>query len=835
MVYPQIRETEVSGNISCAASATRHKVPVRNISLIGVSAMSKRTRFFAWAVAVVVMGSSMPISAVQNSGASQLSPAVARSVVDQYCVGCHNDRVKTAGVSLSATDIGSVERDPELWERVIRKLRARYMPPVGRPRPDESTYDALLAYLQSALDRAASARPNPGRTDAFHRLNRTEYHNAIRDLLALDVDVSALLPKDEASFGFDNVSMGGISATLLERYISAAQKISRLAVGSPVRSPATAVFVLPADLTQEEHTEGLPFGTRGGTVVRHNFPRDGEYEIQLRLTRDRNESIEGLSEPHDVEVTLDGVQLQKFTIKPQTRGEGPNPDQIVNFQDRADAGLRLRVPIKAGPHEIGAGFVSGGSVLLETERQPYQAHFNMDRHPRPHPALYSMSVVGPFDQSGSESTPSRQRIFICRPAKASEEDACAQKILLSIAGRAFRRPVTVADVQSAFRFYKEAKAESGFETGIEIALRSLLVNPEFLFRMERDPAGTAANTVYRISDIELASRLSFFLWSSIPDDELLSLAAQGKLRDLKVLEQQVQRMLRDSRSAALVDSFAEQWLYLRNLAAIYPDARLFPDFDDNLRQALRRETELLFASILKEDRNVLDLLTANYTFLNERLAKHYGIPNVYGSRFRRVSLDSSSVRGGLLGQGSILTITSYGNRTSPVLRGKWVLENILGAAPPPPPANVPPLKETGEGEKAASMRERMAQHRANPACSGCHQLMDPIGFSTENFDAIGRWRTVEAGTPIDAAGSLPDGTKFEGMAGLRRALLSRPELFVSTFTEKMLTYALGRGLEHYDSPAIRSIVQSSSADNYRFSSIVLGIVKSTPFTMRRSQ
>jgi len=616
---------------------------------------------------------------------------------------------------------------------------------------------------------------------------------------------------------------------------SAAQKISRLAVGSPVRSANAAVFVVPADLTQEQHVEGLPFGTRGGTLIRNNFPRDGEYELQLRLTRDRNEGIEGLYEPHQIEVTLDGVGLQVFTVRPQIKGEGPNPDQIVNFQDRADADLHLRVAVKAGPHEVGVAFIRKPAVLLETERQPYQAHFNMDRHPRPQPALYSVSVVGPFDQTGSGDTPSRKRVFICHPAKAADEDACARTILLTIARRAYRRPVTATDIQTAFGFYKEGSAAGGFEAGIERALRALLVNPEFLFRVEKDPPNVAAGTAYRINDLELASRISFFLWSSIPDDELLDLGAKGKLHQPQVLEQQTKRMLLDPRADALVKNFAEQWLYLRNLAATSPDPRLFPDFDDNLRQAFREETELFFQSIVKENRNVVDLLTANYTFLNERLAKHYGIPNVYGSRFRRVTLDSESMRGGLLGQGSILTVTSYGNRTSPVLRGKWIMENILGAAPPPPPANVPPLKENAEGDKVQAMRERMAQHRANPACAGCHQLMDPIGFSTENFDAIGRWRRADGGTPIDASGNLPDGIAFQGVSGLRAALLKKPELFVSTMTEKLLTYGLGRGLQYYDAPAVRAIVSGSRGNQYRFSSIIVGIVNSTPFTMRRSQ
>jgi mono/diheme cytochrome c family protein len=759
-----------------------------------------------------------------------------RALVGQYCVGCHNDKLKTAGLALNTLDIDNVGESPEVWERVARKLRSRVMPPPGRPRPDDNGYDELISHLETSLDRASAAKPNPGRPLAFRRLSRTEYQNVIRDLLALDVDVASMLPKDDASFGFDNVSVGGISPTLLERYLAAAQKISRLAIGSVVRSPSAAVVVLPVDLTQEGHLEGLPLGTRGGALVRHNFPRDGEYEIELRLTRDRNESIEGLYEPHQLEVSLDGAQVQLFTVTPQRRTEGPQQGQIVSFQDRADDNLSVRIPVKGGPHELGIGFVKRPSVLLETERQPYQARFNMDRHPRSQPALYSVSITGPFNPGAVDDTPSRKRLFTCRPARASGEEACAKTIISTLMRRAYRRPVSESNIQTALAFYRDGRADGGFEAGIELALRSILINPEFLYRVERDPAGIAPNTAYALTDLELASRISFFLWSSIPDDELLETAAAGKLHEPRILAQQVRRMLKDRRSQSLVTNFAEQWLYLRNLDSTVPDPRLFPDFDDNLRQAFRRETELLFESIATEDRSVVDLLTANYTFLNERLAKHYGIPNVYGSRFRRVTFDANSVRGGLLGHGSILTVTSYGNRTSPVLRGKWILENLLGSAPPPPPPDVPPLKENDDGSQPQSMRERMAQHRSNPACSGCHNLMDPVGLSTENFDAVGRWRSrSEDGSAVDASGALPDGTIFEGVAGLRQALIKRPELFVSTLTEKLLTYALGRGLEHYDSAAVRTIVRDAQKDNYHFSSIIAGIINSTPFRMRRSE
>jgi mono/diheme cytochrome c family protein len=770
----------------------------------------------------------------QAPGASRPAASPQRAILDRYCLGCHNDAVKTAGFALDSLRPEQAGDNPEAWEKVVRKLRARMMPPPGRPRPDEAAYDSVVSYLETSLDREAAAHPNPGRTDTFRRLNRTEYHNAIRDLLALDVDVSALLPKDDASHGFDNVGVGELSPTLLERYLAAAQKVSRLAVGSPLPSPGSHLVVLPADLTQEDHIEGLPLGTRGGTLVHYTFPLDGEYDIQVRLSRDRNENVEGLTEPHQMELSLDGRRLQVFTVKPNRNQSG------TYYADEAvDKDLKIRVRVPAGAHELAVTFLRKTFALPETERQPYIAHYNMDRHPRIQPAVYSVSIAGPFGdgvgEGGVSDTPSRRRLFVCRPTTASAEADCARTIVAALARRAYRRPVTDSDIATPLAFYKEARADGGFDAGIEMALRAILASTEFLFRLERDPRNAAPNTDYRVSDLELASRLSFFLWSSLPDDQLLEVAISGKLKDPAVLEQQARRMLADSRSEALVTNFAGQWLYLRNLAAQSPDARMFPDFDDNLRQAFRQETELFFDSIVKEDRSVLDLLRANYTFVNERLARHYGIPNVYGSRFRRVTFGEDSVRGGLLGQGSILTVTSYANRTSPVLRGKWILENILGTPPPPPPPNVPPLPDTNGGGKALSMRERMAQHRANSACSGCHQLMDPAGLSMEHFDAVGRWRTrTEAGTPVDASGSLPDGSSFDGMAGLRGALLNRPELFVATTTEKLLTYALGRGVEYYDAPTVRTIVRDARRNDYRFSSLIMGVVSSTPFQMRRA-
>ena len=740
-----------------------------------------------------------------------------RAVVDRYCVGCHSSKMKAGGLALDTVSAENVSHHTDVWEKVVRKLRARYMPPAGLPRPDEPTYNAVVSSLESSLDSAAAIKPNPGRTDTFRRLNRTEYQNSIRDLLAIEVDVASLLPSDESSHGFDNVTVGNLSPTLLERYLSAARKISRLAVGSPSRSPGGDTVTLPPDLTQEEHFDELPFGTRGGTVVHYTFPLDAVYEIQLRLARDRNEHVEGLLAPHQVELMLDGERVRLFKVEPPPAGM----DHHLVEKD-----LNVRVPVKAGPHVVAVAFLKQTSALLETERQPYQAHFNMDRHPRLQPAVYSVSINGPYEAKGPGDTPSRRRIFVCRPAKPGDEEGCASSILATLMRRAYRRPVTDADLRVPMKFYKDARPDGDFDAGVEMALRAVLVSPEFLFRVEQDPANVAPNSAYRISDLELASRLSFFLWSSIPDDQLLDAAIQGKLKTPAVLEQQVRRMLADTRSRALVNNFAEQWLYLRNLSSTTPDMRLFPDFDDNLRQAFREETELFFESIMREDRSVLDLLRANYTFVNERLAKHYGIPNIYGSRFRRIEFSSAECggtggsaclsRGGLLRQGSVLTVTSYATRTSPVLRGKWILANLLGAPPPPPPPFVPALKEHSAGGKVLTMRERMAEHRANPACSGCHKLMDPVGFALENYDAVGRYRAAEEGTPLDVTGGLPDGSKFEGVSGLQQALLSRPEIFLTTFTDKLLTYGLGRGVEDYDAPAVRGIVREAGPKTFGF-------------------
>jgi hypothetical protein len=745
-------------------------------------------------------------------------------LVNDYCINCHNADKKKGDLDFDNIGLEDVARHPDTWEKVVRKLRTRQMPPPDRKRPDEKTYETVLTHLEGSLDRVALQHPNPGRTETFRRLNRTEYQNAIRDLLALEIDAAALLPKDEVGHGFDNVTVGDLSPTLLDRYISAARKISRLAVGSSIRSQGGDTFRIRPDVTQEEHVDGLPIGTRGGTLISHTFPQDAEYEFQVRLARDRNEEVEGLREPHELELLIDRERVKLFTVVPPP---GPNKNH-----EMVDQHLKFRMPLRAGPHQIGVTFLKNPSELLETKRQPYSAHFNMHRHPRLTPAIYQVSINGPYTAKGSGDTPSRRRIFIAKPAKPSEEEKCAERILSTLMRRAYRRPVEKVDLEKPMAFFREARAEQGFEAGIESALSAILVNPQFLFRIEQDPDGAKPNAPYRISDLDLASRLSFFLWSSIPDNELLDAAERGDLHKPAVLERQVRRMLADSRSRTLVSNFAGQWLYLRNLDSITPDLRLFPDFDDNLRQAFRQETEFFFDSIVREDRSVLDLLKADYTFLNERLAKHYGIPHVYGSRFRRVAVDRDSERGALLRQGSILTVTSYATRTSPVMRGKWVLENILGTPPPPPLPNVPALKDNTISAML-SVRQRLAEHRANTACASCHNMMDPVGFAFENFDAVGRWRTMEDGMSVDNSGGLPDGESFNGMAGLETGLLKRPEVFAATLTEKLLTFALGRGMEYYDAPAVRKIVRDAKTSDYRFSSIIAGITTSTPFTMRR--
>ena len=792
--------------------------------------MQRPLRHGAWALGLACLVA--PATHASAQGASS-----ERALLDRYCVTCHNDRLDTGGLSLETVDVADPAAHAEVWEKVVRKLRAGSMPPQPRPRPDRATYDRLAGYLETALDNAALADPDPGRTATLRRLNRTEYQNTIRDLLALEIDVTVLLPRDDVAFGFDNVSTGSLSPTLMERYLAAARTVSELAVASRPPAAGSRVIVVPVDRTQEDHVDGLPFGTRGGAVVTHTFPFDGEYEIQARLQRNRNENVEGLEEPHEVEITLDGERLGLFDMVPDRSNLVYQANSAYYNDEGIDNHLNVRLPVTAGPHQVGATFIKKNSALVETTRQPYLAAFNNDRHPRQQPALRSISIVGPFDPTGVADTPSRDRIFTCQPTSAEAADAepCATAIIGGLARRAYRRPVTVADLDPLLTFYREGQAEAGFEAGVEKALRALLTSPEFLFRVERDPIGAAPGTAYQVSDLELASRLSFFLWSSLPDDALLDVAAEGRLRAPGVLEAQVRRMLADPRAETLTTKFASQWLHLPNLDAMTPDSRQFPDFDDNLRQGFRRETELLFRSILAEDRSVTDLLTADYTYVNERVARHYGIPGIYGDHFRRITWPEGSHRAGLLGHGSILTVTSYATRTSPVLRGKWILESLLGAPPPAPPPNVPPLEESPSSTDVMTMRERMEAHRANPQCAVCHRVMDPAGLSMENFDAIGRWRDAEGGKPIDAAGSLPGGEDFDGVAGLRQALVARPEVFVGTVTEKLLVYALGRGLKHTDAPAVRTIVRAAAALDYRLSELILGVVRSTPFQMRRSQ
>jgi len=782
--------------------------------------------------AALFLSVQMTMSAQQGDAASAgRSPATSsqRQFLDRYCATCHNERLKAGGLGLDQVDVSRPDAQPELWEKVARKLHTGVMPPSNMPQPPQAARLAMVTWLETSLDAASAARPNPGRTETLRRLNRTEYQNAIRDLLALEIDAASLLPADESGHGFDNVIVGDLSATLLDRYISAAQKISRLAVGSTQSSLQSETFLLPADLTQEDHLPGLPIGTRGGMSASYTFARDGEYDIQILLARNLEGNVSGLREdrPHQLLVLLDREPVAIFTVQKPANGD----DTLL------EKDLKVRVAVHAGPHYIGVTFVKEGSSLIDTARQPTESRFNDRRHPRTVPAINQVSVTGPYASKGVESTPSRRRVFVCRPTAqdTEQEEKCARTILSTLMRRAYRRPIARADVAGPMAFYREGRAEGDFDAGIATAMSAVLTNPEFLFRVESDPKTVAARGVYRISDLELASRLSFFLWSSIPDDELLDIAVRGRLSQPGELEKQARRMLADRRSFNLATNFAGQWLRLRNIDAVSPNAGLYRDFDDNLRQAFRQETELFFDSVLREGRSVLVFIRADYTFLNERLAKHYGIPNVYGSRFRRVTLAPGSHRGGLLRQGSVLSVTSYATRTSPVLRGVLVLSNIFGAPPSPPPPDVPALDESTVAANLP-MRQRLAAHRSNAVCASCHRTIDPVGFSLENFNAIGQWRDIEVeGQPIDASGSLPGAAEHRGVDGLEDALLSRPELFAVTLTENLLTFALGRGVEYYDAPAVRTIVRGAEKDGYRFSSLILGIVKSAPFQMRRAE
>ena len=763
-----------------------------------------------------------------------------RAFLDQYCVACHDDVTRTANFTLQTIALDQVGHRVDevgVWERVVLKLRAREMPPPGLPRPEPSTYDRLATWLEMSIDEVAEVVPNPGRP-VIQRLNRAEYTNAIRDLLALEIDGREYLPADDSGYGFDNIGdVLTLSPSLLERYMIAAAKISQLAVGDPDLRPTLQSYDMrPTMIQQGRMNEEQPFGTRGGASVRHYFPLDGEYRVKIRLQRTHANQIRGLAEPHDIEVRFDRARIAEFTVG----GDGViNPwgaimDASV-YEQTADDGLELTLDLKAGTHVIAVTFPEKRGLsegVLEPNLSTASYEFAGDRDAPM--ALGSIEISGPFNATKPLDTATRANRFICDPTGTIAVDQlCAMEILSSLARRAFRRPVTDDDLAQLMTFYASGRADDDFDRGIQRALRAILVDPEFLFRIEAEPTDVKPAMAYRVSDVELASRLSFFLWSSIPDDELLALAEQRMLSQPNVLRQQVRRMLADPRSSALVENFAGQWLYLRNLPGVKPDPDAFPEFDDNLREAFRRETEMFVESQLRDDRNVLELLTADYTFLNERLARHYGVPGVYGNHFRRVSFDDSP-RGGLLGQGSILTATSYPNRTSPTLRGKWVLDNLLGAPPPPPPPDVPDLEES-DAISPRSVRERLEAHRANPVCASCHSRMDPFGLALESFDAIGGLRTHDVGELIDASARLPDGSSFEGPDGVREYLLGNGERFVATLTKKLLIYALGRGLEDYDPPAVRRIVRAAAAEDYSWSSLVIGIVESVPFQMRRSQ
>jgi hypothetical protein len=754
--------------------------------------------------------------------------------VNTYCVGCHNDRAKTGGLSLAAPELADVAAHPEIWEKVLRKVRGGMMPPPGVPQPDEATRQALVTTLETTLDRAAAARPDPGRPLA-HRLNRTEYANAIRDLLALDVDVTSLLPPDDSSSGFDNnADVLGVSPVLLESYLTAAERVTALALGDPHTPPAGEVFRVRQDASQDQHIEGLPLGTVGGIMIHHTLPLDGDYQFQVKLFRTNLGTMRGLEYPHQLEIAVDGqrVHLASFGGDGEIAASSDNP---TTTGDAVDGRFTARIPLKAGPHDISVAFLEKTHAMNTRRLQSYvrSSSDTIDFSGLPH--IDEVILTGPFNAKGPGETPSRQRIFVCRPKSPGDEPSCADRILSTLARRAYRGHVTRDDLHVLQEFFQRGREDGGsFDAGIDLALRRILASPKFAFRVEPDPAAVPTGTAYRLDDLELASRLSFFLWSSIPDDELLDLATDGKLTKPAALDKQVRRMLQDPKAQAINDNFAGQWLQLRNLKTKQPNSHEFPDFDDNLRQALLTEMVLFFGSVMHEDRSVLDLMTADYTFLNERLARHYGIDGVYGSHFRRVTLQDDARRG-LLGKGAILMVTSHPHRTSPVLRGKFILENILGTPPPPPPDVVPAFPEENEPQKPRSVRERLEQHRRNPSCASCHRLIDPAGLALENFDATGAWRTRDGGTrgtAVDASGQLVDGTKISGVVELREALLRDPHTFVRTMTERLMTYALGRGLNGADMPAVRTIVRESERDNYRFSSIVLGIVRSVPFTMR---
>ena len=786
----------------------------------------------AAALWMTAAGSSVPEAAGQGQRVDA-GVSAERAVLDRYCVTCHNGRLKTGGLVLDAADPGQVASNTELWEKVVRKLRAGMMPPPGRPAPSSEERRSLVFSLEGSLDRVAQGAPQPGRP-LVHRLNRAEYANAIRDLLALEIDPAPLLPADDSSGGFDNIAdVLGLSPVLLESYLSAADRITALAIGDPKTPPMGEVYRVRQDASQSRYVEGLPLGTVGGFVIRRNIPLDGEYEFKVKLFRTNLGTMRGLEFPHQLEISVDGtrVHLASFGGDKDVTASSDNP---TTTGDEIDERFTVRVPLTAGPRDIGVAFVEKTHGYNSRRLQSYIRSSADTIDFSGHPHIDQFIMTGPFNPTGVSDTPSRRAIFVCRPSSTGEELPCARRILTRLGRRAYRGDFTDGDLHVLLDFYERGRKQAGaFDGGIDMALRRVLASPKFLLRVEPDPRGVTPGTVYQISDVALASRLSFFLWSSIPDAELLTVAGKGELKNPAVLDRQVSRMLADPKAEALVSNFAGQWLYLRNLRNKVPNSFQFPDFDDDLRRAMVREVELFYKSVIDEDRNVVDLMTADYTFVNERLAKHYGMPNIYGSQFRRVTV--TDVRRGLLGKGAILMATSHAHRTSPVLRGKWVLENIIGVSPTPPPDDVPALNDEERPDKPRSGREALEQHRANPVCASCHRVLDPIGLALENFDAVGAWRTRDGGTlgdEIDASGQLIDGTRVDGAVALRQALVREPEVFVRTLTEKLLTYAVGRGLTAADMPVVRSVVRDARVRNYRFSSLVLGIVRSAPFRMR---
>jgi mono/diheme cytochrome c family protein len=823
---------------------------------------SRRLPSCAPAVAFLICGIFAGVQASaqvpQPSAAPSRGPATAAesgAVLNKYCSACHNNRLNTAGFSLESEDVTRPAAHAEKWERVIRRLRTNTMPPRGLPRPDPATYDSVASWLEADIDRDAAAHPNPGRSNSVHRLNRTEYRNAIRDLFALDLDVAPLLPGDETADGsFDNnADVLTVTTSHLERYMSVARQVTRLAAGLPPSSPTLETFKIPLHVVQDDRqSEDLPFGSRGGIAVHYDFPADGEYLIKVRLRRQYQDYIMGMGWPQRLDIRLDGKLLKRFTVGGQAPGK-PSPASFAgagnSFGDpewekymfTADDGLEVRVPVKAGPRVVGVSFVR---ELWEPEfvPQPLQRGrvLTNDEIYMEHASVASVQIGGPYRASGAaKDTPSRRAIFVCQPQSRAEEKACATKILSRLARLAYRRPATDRDTQTLLRFFDTGRRDGGsFDAGIQFALERLLVDPDFLLRVERDPPQVAPGQAYHISDLELASRLSFFLWNSIPDETLLSLAESKRLSDPRTLGQQVRRMLADPRATqALAGDFAAQWLNLRRVPEVVVDPRFYPNFDESLLEAFQEETKLFAGSTLQEDRSVMELVNANYTFVNERLARHYGIRGIYGSRFRRVTLPDTTQRGGLLAQGALLAATSYPDRTSPVLRGKWLLDNIFGMPPPPPPPGVNnSLVDSKRGGKPATIRERLDDHRQNPVCANCHSVIDPIGFALESFDVIGGWRTKdERGNPIDNMGTWPSGRGIDGFTGLRAMLMERPEAFAGTLTEKLMAYALGRRLEYYDRPAIRKIVREASAQDYRWSSLIFGIVQSPAFQMRTAR